>query len=109
MHEITIANEIIKKAKEREKKIKGVVMEVGELSSITPKELVNAMKSIVDWDIKAKGTKGVVKCACGFEGRPRIVERAHGFVLFECPSCGGAPKVIKGDGIMLKEVIAKVD
>lgn len=111
MHEIAISKEIVKQAKEQAgkgKKITAVVIEVGELSSLTPEELTYALKNIVDWDIRVRKVKGVVECACGFKGSPRIIERAHDFVLFECPLCREIPAIIKGKDILLAKVITKV-
>lgn len=103
MHETAITKKIIDEAK-KHGKVKSIVLEVGELAEIRADDLEHHLGSIVDWNVKVDGKKAEVDCSCGFKGHPKILERAHDFCIFECPSCGNAPKVIEGDKIKILEV-----
>lgn len=103
MHEIEFANKIIEEAK-KYGKVKSVVVEVGELAPISLKNLKDAMKMLVDWDIKMILKKGLVKCDCGYEGEPKVIEKQHSFTLFICPECSAQPRILNGKDIVLKEV-----
>ncbi|MCX6767907.1 MAG: hydrogenase/urease maturation nickel metallochaperone HypA [Candidatus Micrarchaeota archaeon] len=107
MHEIALAEKIAVEAEKRAKAVKGVVVEVGELAGVTGEEIVEALKFVRPaWKVTVAEKKAVVECgACGFRGAPKIVERAHDFVVFECPKCGTIPKALEGAEIILKKVI----
>ncbi|MFH0977776.1 MAG: hydrogenase/urease maturation nickel metallochaperone HypA [Candidatus Woesearchaeota archaeon] len=102
MHELAIADEIVREAKKRGA-AKSIVVEVGELAKITPGELAETLANLVDWKVEIITKKAIVECKCGYVGRPRIMERVHDIVLFNCPECGGNPKIIEGDQILLKK------
>jgi len=36
--------------------------------------------------------------------RAKITERDQGIVLFECPTCGRVPEILKGSDVILKEI-----
>jgi Zn finger protein HypA/HybF involved in hydrogenase expression len=103
MHETIIASEIIKKAKQQGK-VKSIVVEVGELANIPAHHLEEALAKMTGWKIKMLEKKASVKCTCGFKGQPRITEKSHDAVFFECPKCKKIPFVVEGKDIMLKEV-----
>ncbi len=106
MHEIALAEKIAAEAEKRAKRIKAVVVEVGELAEVTPEEIAAALGVVRSaWKVKAVGKKAVGECgSCGFRGRPEIVERAHDFVVFECPGCGSVPKVVEGANVVLIKI-----
>jgi len=104
MHETIIANKIIEKAKEHGK-VKKVVIEVGDLANLPAFEMEEVMKKMTDWKIEIRPAKAEIKCKCGYKGEPKIIERAHDFVIYECPECKKMPaEVLKGDEIILKQV-----
>ncbi|MFH1376225.1 MAG: hydrogenase/urease maturation nickel metallochaperone HypA [Candidatus Woesearchaeota archaeon] len=103
MHEITIANKIIEEAK-KQGASKSMKIEVGELCELTALEIEEALRKLIDWNLEVNFVKSLVKCSCGYEGSARIVERGHGFCYFNCPSCGGNPKVLKGGEINITGV-----
>ncbi len=103
MHETIIANKIIEEAK-KHGKVKAISVEVGELAGIHDHDLEKTLKGMVKWDVKVSKKNATVRCSCGYKGRPKIVERGHDFVIFECPECKKIPKVVDGDEVILKEV-----
>jgi|TARA_Y100000310_G_scaffold345817_1_gene470420 Zn finger protein HypA/HybF involved in hydrogenase expression len=103
MHETIIAQKIIEDAK-KHGEIKSAVIEVGEIAHITAKELKETLTDMVSWSITVTEKKAKVKCSCGYEGEPKIIERKHDLVYFECPECGKVPSVLEGSQIILKEV-----
>lgn len=106
MHETVFINKIIKKAK-KYGKIEKIIVEVGELASVQAEDLKQHLKEAVNWDIKILKKGSLVKCDCGFKGKPKIIEKGHDFTLFECPKCKNMPKIIDGDKVILKKVIVK--
>lgn len=103
MHETIISRNIIEEAS-KQGKVKGIVVEVGELGYLPGYELEPTLKTLVDWDVKIIERKAVVSCSCGFKGGPKILQRGHDMCLFECPNCGKVPKILEGDQIRLISV-----
>lgn len=103
MHEISIANDIIKKA-EAQGRVKSVLIEVGELAHLSAEEIEQTLKNRVNWNIVISKKPAKVKCSCNYIGRPKIVEKRHALTLFVCPKCSSVPKVLDGKDIILKEV-----
>ena len=103
MHETVLANKIIEKAKEHGK-VKSILVEVGQLAEVPAHELAETLKKMIDWEILVTEKKAKVKCSCGYEGEPKIVEKRHEMTLFVCPKCSSLPKVLEGKDIILKEV-----
>ncbi|MBT4416588.1 hypothetical protein HOC80_00615 [archaeon] len=97
-HESKIIESILREVGNA-KKVKVIV---GELSGYTVEEIKKALEIRIDCEVLEK--KGVVKCECGFEGEPKILEKEHDFVFFECPSCGKVPKILKGKNVIVKEI-----
>ena len=81
------------------KKVKVIV---GELSGYTVEEIKKALEIRIDCEVLEK--KGVVKCECGFEGSPTILEKEHDFVFFECPMCNQIPEILKGKEVIVKDI-----
>ena len=103
MHGIHIAGDLISKAREQGK-VKKAHIEVGELANITKDGLEKQMKNLADFEFEIVEKEAEVKCRCGCLGRPKIIERGHDTVIFECPECCQTPDVISGDKIILKSV-----
>ncbi|MBW2979007.1 hydrogenase maturation nickel metallochaperone HypA [Candidatus Woesearchaeota archaeon] len=104
MHEGIIANKIIEKAKEHGN-VRKITVEVGDLAHLPALEMKEALSKRVNWEIIITTKKAKVKCKCGFEGEPRIIEHAHDVAIYECPECKKIPsEILCGDEIILKEV-----
>ncbi|MCB9359614.1 hydrogenase maturation nickel metallochaperone HypA [Candidatus Woesearchaeota archaeon] len=103
MHGIHIANDIISKARQQGK-VKNAKIIVGEIANITISDLDKQMKNFADFPYEFQEEKAIVKCECGYEGSPKVIERQHDVVLFECPECGKTPEVLQGDKVILKSV-----
>ncbi len=103
MHETIIANQIIEEAK-RHGNVKAVTINVGDLAHLPSHELEECLKKLVEWKITVTEKKAKVKCSCGYEGEPKIIEKGHDSTVFQCPKCGNAPDVLDGDKIIIKEV-----
>jgi Zn finger protein HypA/HybF involved in hydrogenase expression len=107
MHDTLISKDIIEVAQEHVKqgKIKGITVEVGDLGHLPAEELNKTLSSMVpDWHVKIVTRKAKVRCACGYEGEPDILEHSHGHSVYLCPKCKAVPEVIEGKDIVLKEV-----
>ncbi len=103
MHESVFANQIIEEASKKGE-VKSIVVEVGDLAHLPGEDLKQALEDRVNWKIKIEEKKAKVKCSCGYEGEPEIVEKKHDFTLFKCPKCGSIPEILDGQDIILKEV-----
>jgi len=105
MHEQTIAKVIIEEAT-KHGKVKGVVVEVGDLGHLPANEMEEVLKTLTNWNITVTKKKATIKCkACDYKGEPDIVEKGHDHTVFRCPKCKAMmPKILKGDQIILKEV-----
>ncbi len=106
MHETIISDNIIKEA-QKHGNVEQISLEVGELAHIPMDELLECLKGLVDWKIDATEKPSKVKCICGFEGHPTILERGHDSFLIECPKCKSVPQVIDGTDIKLLSVQVK--
>ena len=103
MHGIHIAQDLVNKASQQGK-VKKAYIELGELANITKQDLEKHLESIAKFPFKLTEKKAMVDCICGYKGSPKIIERQHDLVLFECPKCGLTPKITDGDKIILKSV-----
>lgn len=103
MHGVHIAGDLIATAR-KQGKVKKAYIELGELANITKQDLEKSLKNLADFDFEITEKEAKVKCACGYEGKPNIVERQHDVVIFNCPQCGMTPDVVEGDKIILKSV-----
>jgi Zn finger protein HypA/HybF involved in hydrogenase expression len=100
MHEQRIIDKVINLGK-LAGAMKKIRVEVGELCEISPDHLKEHLMGQVHWDVETIYRPAKVRCACGYKGKPHILERGHDFVLFDCPSCGGKPLVIQGGEIKI--------
>ncbi|MFH1290468.1 MAG: hypothetical protein ABIH92_03605 [Nanoarchaeota archaeon] len=133
MHEVMFADRVLREAR-KAGATKFLRVEVGELCEMTREEMEEGLEKLtktrVVSDIKEAGSvllqssggKGVeegnldfkvdfkeskIECSCGFVGRARIVDRGHGYCIFNCPSCGKSGKnveVLEGGEIKVVEV-----
>ncbi len=105
MHEHAVVHDILSAA-EKQGKVKAISVEVGSLAPIASKDLLIGLRlEKPGWKISVKEIPAKVDCGkCGFEGSPKITERAHDFVLYECKKCGKTPNVLSGNEIVLKKV-----
>jgi Zn finger protein HypA/HybF involved in hydrogenase expression len=101
MHEQAIAQEIIRTANEQGN-VKGIEVSVGDLAHLPSNEMKDVLVAMTNWDIKIVEVPGAVKCECGFEGEPTILQKGHDSTVFECPDCQmKMPSVTAGDQIVL--------
>jgi len=101
MHETIIAGKIIEEAEKLGVK-KQIEIECGELGDLSKEELKEALKEMSDFKIKVTGKVSMIKCSCGYEGRAKIVDRGHGYCLYNCPECENKkPEVIEGGEIKI--------
>lgn len=100
MHEMIFVKKILEEAKKAGAS-NFVRVEVGELAHLSAEELRMALEgaSKMDFDIVFRESK--VKCSCGYEGRARIIEKNHGYCIFNCPSCNRIPKILEGGEIKI--------
>ncbi|MBW2971788.1 hydrogenase maturation nickel metallochaperone HypA [Candidatus Woesearchaeota archaeon] len=104
MHDALISKDIIGAAR-KQGKVKGITVEVGDLGHVPAEELKETLdKMVPDWQVRVVKKKAKVKCSCGYNGEPNILEHSHGHSLYTCPRCGLVPQVTEGQDIVLKEV-----
>ncbi len=104
MHDTIIAKDIISQAK-KHGKVKKIIVEVGDIAPLKADELEELLKKMVDWEVEVNKKKAEIKCICGYEGEPKVLERTHDMVMYVCPKCGLVPENAKGDKIILKKVV----
>jgi len=104
MHEHSFIEAIVRNVENKDN-VKSIVLEVGELVGIEAGHLKEHMEEQFDWDVEVLEKKARVKCECGFEGEPRVLERLHDLIVFECPRCGGIPTILKGKDIKIIKVV----
>ena len=97
MHEYKIMQDIMDKAGNA----KEITVIVGEISGIHEHDLDNLKEK---YKVTFELEKAEVECTCGFKGKPKILMNEHEHVIFECPSCGEVPKIIKGNNVILKDI-----
>ncbi len=98
------AKEVISRAK-KHGDVKRIVVEVGDFSSTKAEDLEKLLKKFVNWAIEVIKKPAFVKCFCGYEGEPKVLERTKDFVMFCCPKCMLVPEDISGTKIILKKII----
>ncbi len=104
MHDSIIAHKIMDEASKHGKVI-SIAIEIGELAGLHDHDLKSTLKQMTGWDVKVKEKKAIVRCGkFGFEGRPKILERTHDAIMFECPKCKNVPRLIDGDEVVLKQI-----
>lgn len=106
MHEHTFTQSILSNIKNRQDVTK-ITLEIGELVGIEPKHLASHIKEQTNWNIKTIQVPAMVKCNCGYKGKPKILERIHDLIIFNCPACGQLPKITKGNKIKIINVTYK--
>ena len=103
MHEQGIISQVIDRAMHAGATRK-IIVEVGELCTITPLHLQEHLAAVVNWEVETIYRPAKVSCSCGYEGRAAIIDKGHGYCLFNCPECGEKPKVLEGGEIKIIEV-----
>jgi Zn finger protein HypA/HybF involved in hydrogenase expression len=104
MHEHSFVDAVVRDIEDKEK-VARIVLEVGELAGIEAEHLKEHVEERFGWGVRTLTKDAVVKCDCGFDGRPRILERLHDFVVFECPGCGEIPEIVEGKDIKIVKVV----
>lgn len=100
MHEIVIAERIIKEAK-KFGDVSEVNIVLGELCNITKEELLETLGYLVTWKINIQNEESKIESSCGYSGKANIIDRGHGYCIFNCPKCDQKPNVIRGGDIRI--------
>ena len=104
MHEHHFIQNIIKDIPNKEKVI-GVEIELGELVGIEAEHLKRHLADETGWDVKIIEKKSKIKCLCGYVGEPKIIQRLHDMVIYECPNCGMTEvEVLEGKDIKITKI-----
>ncbi|MEM0465366.1 MAG: hypothetical protein QXW97_01540 [Candidatus Pacearchaeota archaeon] len=103
MHEHHFIQNIINQVPNKDKVI-SIDIELGELVGIDSHHLKEHLFDETSWNVSVFLKKSKVKCNCGYIGEPRIIQRLHDFVIFDCPLCGGEPLVLEGNEIKILRV-----
>lgn len=107
MHGTIFVNKIIDQVKQKakDKEIKYIIIEVGKLAPITAAELKNKIVEMTGWTVRAKSLRAKIRCRCGYNSVPEIMERTHETAIYSCPKCEAfMPKIVHGDNIKLVEI-----
>lgn len=84
--------------------VKKISLEVGELAGIEAGHLKEHMEEGRNFEVEVSAKESKVECECGFDGKARVLERLHDIVVFDCPQCGGIPRVLEGNKIRILKV-----
>lgn len=103
MHEYSFIQAIISNVENKDD-VCGISVEVGELAGIDAPHLEKHLIEETGWEVDCVQKYSCVKCECGYEGSPKIRERLHDMVIFECPECGNIPKILEGKDIKIIKV-----
>jgi len=132
MHEINIADKVLREARNAGAK-SFFRVEIGALCEITADELEEGLKMLTEVSVvgnynvfgnvilqksggdlrdseinfKVDFKQSRIKCKCGYSGRANIVDRGHGYCVWNCPRCGLSGKnvaVLDGGEIKIIEV-----
>jgi Zn finger protein HypA/HybF involved in hydrogenase expression len=100
MHELAIAEKIIDEAKKNGAK-RAIKLEVGELCEVEAHEIKEVIERMTKWKVKTVEVEGKIKCKCGYEGEANIVDKGHGYCVFNCPECDSKADVLEGGEIKI--------
>ncbi len=109
MHDQLYAEQIIREAESNSqgKRIKTISIEVGDLAALTAKQIEYAIRNRrPGWRVKIYPKDGKIRCEkCNYQGKPKITERLHESVVYECPICGeDLPEISDGEKIILRSI-----
>ncbi len=105
MHEHTFIQSIINQVPNSEEVI-GVEIELGELVGIEEGHLVEHLGDETGWIVKVIVKKAKIKCSCGYIGEPKILQRLHDMVIYECPQCDNDNvEALEGKDIKIGKVV----
>jgi hydrogenase expression/formation protein HypD len=127
MHEMSVAMALVESVLESIKKMKSpqveeIILEVGELAFISPRQLEFAFELVKkdkeplkDAKLTLQRSKATVCCPkCGHRGgieevSDRKKDEIHGVAIsFECPDCKGTMKIESGREMIIKRVVVEV-
>jgi Zn finger protein HypA/HybF involved in hydrogenase expression len=106
MHEHSFIKNIIDQVKDKER-VYYIEIDVGELSGIEPDHLKEHLEEFTKWKVITKLVKAKVICSCSYIGKPRVLQKMHDLVLYNCPVCGNKVEVIEGKDIKIVKVVYK--
>ncbi len=86
MHEHTFIQSIINQVPNADKVI-SIELELGELVGIEADHLKEHLEDETSWKVLIYVKKARIKCTCGYIGEPKILQRLHDLVIYECPQC----------------------
>ncbi|MFH1408725.1 MAG: hydrogenase/urease maturation nickel metallochaperone HypA [Nanoarchaeota archaeon] len=105
MNEVLIVKSLLEQVK-KSGDVSAVHLIIGELAPIIPEKLVEQLNRQVDWNITFEIRKAIIRCPCGYHGKPKIVGSEEEREA-SCPKCDHAPKIIEGDEIILDKITLK--
>jgi Zn finger protein HypA/HybF involved in hydrogenase expression len=106
MHEHSFIQAIIGNIKNKDN-VSKIEVEVGELAGIDADHLKEHLAEETSWKVETKTKPSIVTCTCGYQGSPKILQRLHDMVIFECPKCHAIPEVKEGKDIKILKVTYK--
>ncbi len=107
MHEISICQRILEESKKAGAK-KSISIEVGELAVLSGNEIISTIKDLdPKMRVEIKEIKNKILCPkCNSENQANILEKGHGYSIYECSSCQNKKdlKILQGGEIRIVEV-----
>lgn len=104
MHNHKIIEKIIEEA-ERQGALSKIALDVGEISEFEGGEIAEEIEEHTGWDVEISDKESKIECGCRYAGRARILDRGHGYCIFDCPVCGNKKvKILEGAEIKLRGV-----
>jgi len=107
MHEISICKRIYDEALEAGAK-SSITLKVGDLAHCSAEEIEDTMHDIAPgFEIKTIKEKAMTHCPkCSTLAKPNILEKGHGYAIYECQKCQNKKdlKILAGGSIKITEV-----
>jgi Zn finger protein HypA/HybF involved in hydrogenase expression len=103
MHEHSFIQAIIGNIGNKDN-VSKIEVEVGELAGIEADHLKEHLEKETSWEVTTSTRPAIISCKCSYKGSPKILQRLHDMVIFECPKCHAIPKVKEGKDIKILKV-----
>jgi hydrogenase nickel incorporation protein HypA/HybF len=116
VHELSIANGIIERAREAaaehgHREVEALTVELGEATHVNPSQLRVTIETVADGTPVSDATVTIepveprAACDCGWEGTPPAFEGTAGTVpAARCPECGSRTEFTRGKECRLASI-----
>ena len=79
-----------------------------KIKPLSPKQEINQNElgnlTQKSWKIIIEFEQSKIQCNCGYKGKANIIDKGHGYCIYDCPNCHKNPKVLEGGSIKIIEI-----